>query len=277
MSKYVVAVSGGVDSVVLLHQLMQDKTKELIVAHFDHGIRDDSHDDAVFVEELSRQYGLKFESRREELGKKASEAIARERRYVFLRDIAKKYSAQLVTAHHGDDAIETVAINLSRGTGWRGLAVMDSDVIRPLLTMSKQDIIDYAQKHHLSWREDSTNTSDKYLRNRIRRKTNLLPGDDKRQILGLRAHQLASKKLIDEEVRQLVGSGPEYSRYFFIHADRVDAIECLRFITNARLTRPQLERSLIAIKISKAGSTFEAGTGIEFVFTSRNFVVKLIK
>lgn len=277
MSRYVVAVSGGVDSVVLLHRLVQDKTHELIVAHFDHGIRDDSHEDAIFVEGLAGQYGLVFETKREELGKQVSEATARERRYAFLRDVAKKYSAQLVTAHHGDDAVETVAINLSRGTGWRGLAVLDSDVVRPLLAMSKQDIVDYAKKYLLIWHEDSTNASDVYLRNRIRRKIKALSNDDKRQILGLRARQVVSKKMIDDEVRQLVGDGPQYSRYFFIHTDPAVAIECLRFITSAQLTRPQLERSLIAIKTSKAGSTFEAGMGIEFVFTSRNFVTKLIK
>jgi tRNA(Ile)-lysidine synthase len=277
MSKYVVAVSGGVDSVVLLHQLVQNPELELVVAHFDHGIRDDSHEDAVFVENLAKHYGVMFETRREELGKQASEALARERRYAFLRDVAKRHSAQLVTAHHADDAVETVAINVQRGTGWRGLAVLDSDVIRPLITMTKDEIRQYANDHHLTWHEDSTNASDQYLRNRIRHKTSTLSADDKRQLLSLRAHQIASKKLIDNEVRRLIGDGPQYSRYFFIHADGAVALECLRFITHAQLTRPQLERALLSIKTDKPGSIFEAGSGIEFAFTSRNFVIKLIK
>jgi len=69
-----------------------------------------------------------------------------------------------MTAHHADDVIETIAINHLRGTGWRGLAVLDSDIVRPLLGMSKEVIKDYAQKRGLTWREDSTNTSDVYLR-----------------------------------------------------------------------------------------------------------------
>jgi tRNA(Ile)-lysidine synthetase-like protein len=276
-TRYVVAVSGGVDSVVLLHMMAQHPVLDVIVAHFDHGIRDDSSEDALFVAGRAKAYGLRFESKREELGKQASEELARTRRYEFLRGVADSYGAKLVTAHHADDAVETVAINLTRGTGWRGLAVLDSDVLRPLLDMSKQEIIAYAKRHNLSWREDSTNASDAYLRNRVRRKATALSDDAKRQVLALRTHQIGTKQQIEREVRGLIGNGPEYSRYFLTHADNKTAIECLRFITNARLTRPQSERALIAIKTNKPGSLFEAGSGVQFRFTSRNFVVELIK
>ena len=162
MQKLVLAVSGGVDSVVLLDVLSKMSKLSLVVAHFDHGIRDDSAKDAVFVGELSKNYGLPFETKREELGKNVSEEKARVRRYKFLREVAEKYNAKLVTAQHSDDAIETIAINLSRGTGWRGLAAMDSDIVRPLINMTKAEIISYAKKNHLSWREDATNASDDY-------------------------------------------------------------------------------------------------------------------
>lgn len=271
------AVSGGVDSVVLLHMLTKQPDVELIVAHFDHGIRDDSHIDAAFVKELAASYGLTFETGREELGKKASEELARDRRYSFLRAVAEKHHTQLVTAHHGDDAVETIAINLTRGTGWRGLAVLDSDVHRPLIDMSKQEIIEYAMLHAISWHEDSTNASDVYLRNRIRAKTTELSDDVKRQLLGLRAQQVSIKKHIEHEILQLIGHGPTYSRYFFTHADSRTAMECLRYCTKAQLTRPQLERALLAIKTSKSGTTFEAGSGVRFRFTSRNFATELIK
>src|SRR3989344_5293986 len=114
---YIVAVSGGVDSVVLLDMLIKQKEHNLVVAHFDHGIRVDSDADARFVWELAKKYELSFEVRREELGDAASENTARSHRYAFLRDIAKKYSATIVTAHHADDVVETIAINLTRGTG----------------------------------------------------------------------------------------------------------------------------------------------------------------
>ena len=106
--KYIVAVSGGVDSMVLLDMMVRAGAGELVVAHFDHGIRPDSHHDAAFVKKIAEQYGLPFESRREVLGETASEALARERRYAFLRHVAKKHNAQIVTAHHLDDLVETV-------------------------------------------------------------------------------------------------------------------------------------------------------------------------
>lgn len=281
--RYVLAVSGGVDSVVLLDMMARqaDLSKageyELIVAHFDHGIRADSAQDAVFVAELANKYGLTFESRREELGAQTSEELARARRYGFLRAIAKQHTAGLVTAHHADDSIETIAINLVRGTGWRGLAVLNSDVIRPLLGMSKQEILAYASAHQLEWREDSTNASDAYLRNRLRHKTGRLTDDSKRQLLGLRVHQVALKQQINEESKGLVGEGPDYSRYFFTHLDDVTAMECLRYGTHARLTRPQLSQALLAIKTARPGTIYQAGGGVQFRFTSRNFKVELIK
>ena len=81
MTRYIVAVSGGVDSVALLDMLARLSDHELIVAHFDHGIRSDSAEDALFVSGLAEQYGLPFEMRREELGSNASEDLARTRRY----------------------------------------------------------------------------------------------------------------------------------------------------------------------------------------------------
>ncbi len=278
---YIVAVSGGVDSVVLLDMLMQTGSAggdyKFIVAHFDHGIRSDSADDAKFVAGLAKKYGLPFETKREELGGQASEELARDRRYAFLRALAKKYQAKVITAHHADDAVETVVINLKRGTGWRGLAILDSEVSRPLIDFSKSEIIDYAKQNKLVWHEDSTNSSDAYLRNRLRQRLMVLDDDSKRQILALRAQQIALKQYIDSEVQQLVGVGPNYDRYFFTQANKLAALECLRFLTHRKLTRPQLDRSLIAIKTAKPRTIYEAGAGVEFIFTSRNFTIKLIK
>ena len=275
--RYVVAVSGGVDSMVLLDMLSHQPDLELIVAHFDHGIRDDSAKDANFVADLTKKYGLSFETKREELGPSTSEDMARVRRYEFLRVVAKKYDAKIVTAHHADDVIETIAINLSRGTGWRGLAVLDSGIIRPLTDMTKSEIIGYAHKHKLIWCEDSTNASDDYLRNRIRRKLADVDEDTKRQLLGLWVEQKSLKRLIDEEVKELIGDGPTYDRYFFISINYQTGMECLRYIVSARLTRPQLAKALHVIKTALPNKTYHAGDGIEIGFTSRNFTIKLIK
>lgn len=274
--KYVVAISGGVDSIVLLDLLSKQLDLDLIVAHFDHGIRDDSGLDAKSVADLAQKYNLPFEIKREELGLGASEEMARNRRYKFLRAVAKKHNAKLVTAHHADDVVETIAINLSRGTGWRGLAAMDSDVIRPLTNITKLEILDYARKHELAWHEDSTNATDKYLRNRIRQVTNKLDVDARLQLLGLWAEQKYLKQLIDDEVASLIGKGPMYNRYFFTHIDSSSGMECLRKITDARLTRPQLVKALHAVKTIMPNKTYQAGGGVKFNFTSRNFTVELI-
>lgn len=181
---YIVAVSGGVDSVVLLDLLANNslpnsrlisQNSKLIIAHFDHGIREESGDDAKFVKDLAEKYGLPFELGRANLGKNASEAEAREARYNFLRQCCKKYNASIITAHHQDDLIETIIINLIRGTSWRGLASLESEsihgdikIIRPLLFISKNQILEYAKNNNLTWVEDVTNQDIKYLRNYVR-------------------------------------------------------------------------------------------------------------
>ncbi len=178
---YVVAVSGGVDSMVLLYalarQMVEDKGLEpptpwrLTVAHFDHGIRTDSAEDRKLVQQVAAQLGLPFIYIEGKLGPGASEALARERRYAFLRDVLAQTGGQaIITAHHEDDLLETVIINLLRGTGRRGLSSLKShdDVLRPLLHMPKQELVAYARAHHIPWREDSTNQDPSYLRNYVR-------------------------------------------------------------------------------------------------------------
>ena len=275
--KYVVAVSGGVDSVVLLDILVKSSQYGLVVAHFDHGIRDDSADDARFVKGLADSYGLPFEMRREELGANASEELARTRRYEFLQQAVDKHEAAwIATAHHMNDIAETIAINLTRGTGWRGLAVLNRDnVTRPLLNMTKKEVIEYALQHSLEWCEDSTNQSDTYLRNRLRRKIT----DEAlvRALADLRNKQVALKDQVHEELMNVIGYlPPPYSRYFFSQIEEVSATECLQMLTFARLTRPQTERLLLAIKTQKPGSKYDAGAGIKVHFTTRHFSLEVI-
>jgi len=269
--KYIVAVSGGVDSMVLLDMMVRAGGHELIVAHFDHGIRSDSRLDAQLVRDTALRHGLVFETRREELGPSASEAYARDRRYAFLRGLADTHKATIVTAHHLDDLVETVAINVNRGTGWRGLAVLDSGLSRPFIDVEKSELLAYARRHGIEWREDSTNTSSAYLRNRIRVHTHLLPSDTKRELRALHAQQKALKREITSEIYALIGVGPWYSRYFFTHLPTAVAYECLRQITKGKLTRPQIARLLHAIKVARPHSTFEAGDGVRFYFSTRQF------
>lgn len=151
---------------------------EIIVAHFDHGIRDNSSEDADFVRKMAEEiYHETNIAEKGKLGPAASEEAAREARYEFLRKVAREHEpATIYTAHHLDDLIESVVINLLRGTGWRGLAVLDmAGIRRPLLEaeicyepMDKLAILEYAAKRGLRFREDPTNSSEQFLRNRVR-------------------------------------------------------------------------------------------------------------
>ena len=170
--KYVVAVSGGVDSVVLLDLLAKKPKLELVVAHFDHGIREDSAEDRKLVQKLANHYNLPVFYKSGKLGPTASEAKAREARYAFLRHIRAEQGARaIITAHHQDDMLETAIINMLRGTGRKGLSSLIStkELVRPLLTWSKSDILSYAREYNLAWYEDSTNADERYLRNYIRK------------------------------------------------------------------------------------------------------------
>ena len=269
--KYVVAVSGGVDSMVLLDMMLRVNPGGIIVAHFDHGIRPDSHKDAEFVKDVAGRYGLILESSREELGAGASEELARNRRYRFLRSVAEKYNARLVTAHHLDDLVETVAINLTRGTGWRGLAVFGADVSRPLIDKQKSELVDYARRHKIEWREDPTNSTKAYLRNRLRGAVASLTLDQKMQIRALQSSQSELRSSIESEVNGLTSSGDWHSRYFYIMAKPAAALECIYNITGGRLTRPQMARMLHAIKVAAPNTTFEAGNGVRVYFSTRQF------
>lgn len=250
---------------------------EYIVAHFDHGIRPDSADDARFVAALAASYDLPYETRREVLGAQASEAMARTRRYKFLRDCAARHKAQLVTAHHLDDMIETIAINLARGTGWRGLAVFGSDILRPLQQQRKADLYEYASQHQLEWVEDETNATDAYLRNRIRRRVAGLAFSDRQQLTDLQARQRVLRQEIDEEVTRYVREAHEYERALFIQVPHQVGMEFVRALSNGQLTRPQLQQLLLAIKTMRPGATYQAGAGIELSFNRRFFTVKVVK
>ncbi|HTE21777.1 MAG TPA: tRNA lysidine(34) synthetase TilS [Candidatus Limnocylindria bacterium] len=181
---YVVAVSGGVDSMALLHLLHHKITLsgvkpwrgKFIVAHFEHGVREDSDEDLRLVQDAARRYGLPFVYDRGYLGSDTSEDAARQARYEFLHGVRKASGARaVITAHHQDDLLETAIHNMLRGTGRRGLVSLRSrpGIHRPLLHMPKADLIAYAKDQGLVWREDSTNMDLRYRRNYIRHK--LLP------------------------------------------------------------------------------------------------------
>jgi tRNA(Ile)-lysidine synthase len=184
---YLIGVSGGRDSVALLHSLVDLGYKNLIICHLDHQLRGrSSAADARFVEKLAARYDvdLAIESANvRALAKKLSiETAAREARYSFFAKVAKRRKCRTIfLAHHADDLVETFLINLFRGAGSTGLSGMrevttrridgvDLIIARPLLGIWRSDIDKYVRKHRLRFREDASNKNLAPLRNRVRRR-----------------------------------------------------------------------------------------------------------
>lgn len=176
--RVLVAVSGGADSVALLHLLAELRrvlAPELVVGHVDHGLRTGSAEDADFVRDLARDLGLPFLVRQVHchIPGRSTEETARERRYEALREMAQESRAsRIATGHTATDQAETVLLRLVRGSGPLGLAailpVTREGVVRPLLCTTREEVRDYLRSRGLPWREDPSNRDPRFLRNRVR-------------------------------------------------------------------------------------------------------------
>ena len=206
IKKILVAVSGGVDSVVMLDWLAHNDEQELVVAHFDHAMRSDSAADARFVEALAAQYGFNYFGQRAR-GNLDSEADARHARWEFLRQVKRQACAgKIATGHHQDDVLETMIFNCQRGTNRRGLVTLreTTEILRPLLDWSKSQIYEYATTKGLEYVEDSTNTALNFARNRIRHQIMPHLGTKQQQeLLSLRQKLTTISDRIDAEAGQL--------------------------------------------------------------------------
>ena len=279
--KYVAAVSGGVDSAVLLDLLSNLDNAELVVAHFNHGIRPDSAKDEDFVRNLAKNYELPFECGHGKLGAAASEERAREARYRFLNQVKEKYQANaVITAHHQDDLLETAVINIIRGSGRRGLtAITDNqNVLRPLLDWSKKEILAYAKKRSLRWRDDPSNLDETILRNYVRRRiTGKLSQTERRQILA----DLQSLRVLNRDINQEIAklsqniiSGKEIDRSGFTALPSEIAAETLMFFLRSHgiseFDKPTIERLAIQIKNAKPGTKHNINRGAYLKITPAN-------
>jgi tRNA(Ile)-lysidine synthase len=220
-----IAVSGGLDSTVLLHlvnRLAREWPLRLSAAHFNHQLRGAAADgDEQFVRDLCVSWGIPFESGRGDVRSHASEhhlsqeAAARELRYAFLRELAERSDCgAIATAHHAGDQAETLLDRLIRGAGVRGLAGIVQmskigntgvNLIRPLLFASRFEIGEYAEKNALVFRNDATNLDLRIRRNRIRHE--LLPQLAKYNpqivsaLAGTAAHLREAEEYISSEAR----------------------------------------------------------------------------
>lgn len=279
---YVVAVSGGVDSMVLLDMLVRQPSLQLVVAHFNHGTRTDNDEDARLVAATAARYGLPYIYEEGNLGSSVSELTAREARYDFLQHVQKVQNAQgIILAHHEDDVLETMLLNLIRGTGRKGLSSLQSHAyrLRPLLHMTKKEILEYAKEHQVAWREDSTNQDMKYKRNYLRHK--IMPAMTAEQRQTLRAINQRSQEVnaaLDEELALVLDAivGDEgMERSSFIQLPHTVSREVmaawLREQRVGSLDRKQIERLVTAAKTAQPGTIYDVDKR-KIMNISRNFL-----
>ena len=172
-----IGLSGGADSVALALMLLRQNRKQLQAVHVNHGLRGaESDEDEAFVCQLCRREGLPLTVFQADLGQQRDENAAREARFSFFRQALKDTgAAALALAHHRDDLAETFLMRLLRGSGPDGLGCMTADdsrtgirIIRPMLGMTRREIREALKEDGIAWREDSSNTDTRYLRNVLR-------------------------------------------------------------------------------------------------------------
>jgi tRNA(Ile)-lysidine synthetase-like protein len=174
---FILAISGGADSMALLaicHQLIPNR---FLVVTIDHGLRSDSSLDTQMVAHFCKQKGIECVVEHFDLPTVAKnqnlEAVARSHRYQILEQYRQQHkAAAIITAHHHQDQLETQLMHLARGCAILGLvgmvALNTQKIFRPLLAFEKTELLSYARAHSIPWREDSTNTDQTYQRNRFR-------------------------------------------------------------------------------------------------------------
>lgn len=192
--KVILAISGGVDSMTLLDLFIKNyQTDKLVICHLNHKIRKDSKKDHKLIKKICKEHKLKYfykSKSAERFARKHKlnlESAGRKLRYDFFNKVLIKTKAKyIVTAHHQDDLVETILMNLIRGcslNGLIGLKQFNENKYRPLLQFTKKQITEYSKENNIQFNEDSTNKDTTYLRNYIRK--HLLPKTDNKKIVFL--------------------------------------------------------------------------------------------
>lgn len=263
-SHYFVACSGGVDSKVLLHILFK-LNKRVSAVHVNYMLRDkDSEEDQISIEEICREMKIPCHVKRVDLNRYLNEKggnlqdEARKVRYSYFETFKVKRDFRIILGQHADDQVETFFLNIARGSGIMGLSCMlpeHNHYLRPLLPFSKEEILAYAKKNKIKWREDSSNLSNKYSRNKLR---NVILPELKKGIPTLQESTLflidkfqQTQRELERSVEALVKKIKGDSYFYFSDYDQLNEFEIHEIMR-------QLELPLgIHRELGKLRSTFK--------------------
>lgn len=246
------AVSGGADSMALLlaMYLLREKLGiRLSAAHFNHNLRGSESDgDEAFVREFCNRYDLELfvGSGCVTAGEKGLEAAARDARYAFFQTLPGK----IATAHTANDNAETVLLHMVRGTGLKGLGAITpvrGNILRPMLSITRQEVLAFLEEYHISYREDSSNQTDQFLRNRLRHHVMpLLEKENPRLAENLSAMALRLRQ--DEAALQEYAAVPYPLQVEKLHAMPVAIRSRVleRFLKDSGVKEPEAEHIALA-------------------------------
>lgn len=259
-SRVLVGLSGGADSVAMLsalHELRHSLGIELVAAHLDHGLRAEASDDQAFCRALAAELDVAFVSGqvdvsgRARAAKRSIEAEARDARYAFLSDTATETRCTAIAVGHTmDDQAETLVMRLARGSSCRGLSSVypvvhqgDTAIIRPLLEVSRREILDYLDERGLAHREDPSNRDRRFTRNRVRH--DVLPLIA-RELNGNLVQTLArSADILRDEEAFMEGRASEA----FAHAAKTEDGRLKLSVTNLREHHPAIRRRMTRLAV----------------------------
>jgi tRNA(Ile)-lysidine synthase len=259
-----VAVSGGSDSIALLELLQQARSSKGVEAettalYIDHGQRPETPEEAAFVKDAANRSGAKFERATIDDPSHTSEAELREARYTAIEEVADRIGARFIaTGHTRDDQIETFLLRLFRGAGRHGLTGIPGrrgNIVRPLLGMTRDELRSYLQRRAITWRDDPSNATDVYTRNRLR--NDLIPAIH--AALGGQAleHLPEMSRRLAAEEAFLEGEAARYRDLVLVNRGSVLDLTALKAVPAA--LRPRLLRAWLAGRLASDRTHENAG------------------
>lgn len=240
---FLIGLSGGVDSVVLLHLFSQQPDLNIRAIHIHHGLSPNANHWATFCQDYCQKLAIPLITRQiKVIGKQGLEANARQARYQAISELIRPNEI-FVTAHHLDDQAETFFLALKRGSGVQGLSAMQAvgywqkmTIFRPLLTISKNDLLDYATQHGLSWVNDESNNDDRFDRNFLRNR--VLPELNQRfaqfnQMVARSAQHCADQQrlieeLLNDELNARLGAQQQLNIHGFVQFSSLKQQQLIR-------------------------------------------------